>query len=621
MVCLLIIVLVLFFRLGFLQISNKNNIRNRAYNLWGRDIPIEGQRGNIYDRNGVLIVGSTLAPSIAIMPRQVENKSETANYLAKVLNVSSDDIMKHLDKNVSIELIKPEGRKISIDQATKIIEKNLPGVYVVGDTKRYYPYDSYLAQVLGFTGIDNQGVAGLEYIYDEYLMGSNGNLTIYTDGKGYIMDALYNSYNSAKVGLDLYLTIDMGLQLILEKVLKNAIEYYDPEQVLGVVVHPKTGEVYAMSSYPTFSPANYQDYDPDIYNRNLPIWMAYEPGSTFKIITYAMGLNEGVFKLDEKFYDPGYAIVDGARLKDWKAGGHGEETFLEVIQNSCNPGFVEIGLRLGEERFLYYLNKFGFGKKTGIDLLGESAGIIFNEKVMGNVELATSAFGQGNAVTPIQLVTATSAAINGGFLYTPYVVKGLALHGTTDFIYERSPILKDVVIRQDTSAIVRQALESVVAYGTGRGAYIEKYRVGGKTGTAQKAVNGSYLENNYIVSFIGAAPMDDPELVCYIAIDNPKGVIQYGGVVAAPLVRNFLVEALPYLNIPERQNELHKLYRYWQDITYFDAPNLVGLDKKDLKESTRYKLQIYGSGTKVISQIPEAGSRIPEGGTVIVYLN
>lgn len=470
----------LLIRLSYVKVAYSAEYYYRALDLWTRTAPVEGRRGNIYDRNGTLIVGSSLAPTVVTIPKQVKDKARTAKILANILECSESDIMNHLNKNVSVEIIKPSGRKISTEIAGRIAKEQLDGIYIVGDTIRNYPYNHYLAQVLGIVGIDGQGITGIEYIYDDYLKGNNGGVLIYTDAHGNTLADYSGFYQNATSGMDIYLTIDLGIQIALERVMDNAMSRYDATEMIGLVMNPKTAEVYAMASRPTFNPENYQDYSQELYNRNLTIWSSYEPGSTFKFVTFSGGLEEQVFSLDEKYYDPGYIMVDGARIKDWKAGGHGNETFLEVIQNSCNPGFVTIGLRLGKERLFKYIKAYGFGTKTGIDLLGESTGILFNLEKIGNVEVATTAFGQGISVTPIQLVTAASACINGGKLYKPYIVKGIGID--SNYIFENEPTFVQEVISEETSATMRYALESVVALGTGRSSYIEGYRVGGKTG-------------------------------------------------------------------------------------------------------------------------------------------
>ncbi len=498
-----------------------------------------------------------------------------------------------------------------------ISKLNLKGIYVVGDSSRYYPYSSTLSQVLGITGIDNQGITGIEAMYDDYLKGGMGALQIFTDAHGNDIFDLTSLYDKADNGNDIYLTIDLNIQLSLERVLSNAFENYNAKEVSGLVINPKTSEVLAAACLPTYDPSNYQAYDSKLYNRNIPIWKVYEPGSTFKICTFAAGLEENVISLDEVFYDPGYAIVDGTRLKDWKAGGHGKETFREVLQNSCNPGFVTIGLRLGKEKFFDYMTKFGFGSKTGIDLIGESNGILFNPNNIGNVELATSAFGQGNAVTMLQLINASCAAVNGGVLHKPYILK--EIRKDEKLIYQNNPVVIRRVISEETSRKVAESLEYVVAKGTGRGSYIEGYRVGGKTGTAQIAEDGHYVAGRYILSFLGIAPMDDPELAVIIAIDSPKNTIQYGGVVAAPLVKEVLTESLSIRNIPKRQNEVELEARYWIDKNIYEVDNFVGMHVGKILPNSKYRYIINGNGNIVKSQIPEAGNKIIEGGYVILY--
>ena len=609
-------------RLGYVTFFLSNKVNPLAYAQWSRDIPIEGKRGNIYDRNGKLIVGNMLTPSVAVIKRQIKDSEQVALSLSEILDCDIDLIYKHLDKNVSVELIKPEGRRISVEAAQKIINLGYDGVYVVGDTSRYYPYGNTMAHVLGFTGIDNQGICGLEYIYDSYLKGQSGALSLYTDAKGKLMPDMVSYYNEASKGFDLYLTIDIDIQLIVENVIKEAVKKYNPESMLVICQEPNTGEILAMASYPSFDLLDWRNYDPEIYNRNLPIWKSYEPGSTFKIVTYSAGLERGVFSFNELFHDPGYKIVSGARIKDWKAGGHGTETFLEVIENSCNPGFMEIGERLGVDTFYEYLVKYGFGEKTGIDLLGEAKGIIFKKENMGPVELATSSFGQGNSVTPIQLSSAMCAAINGGYLLKPFVLKTIR-NELDEIILENNRVVKRQVITKQTSDKMRYALECVVAHGTGSNARVQGYRVGGKTGTAQKiSASGGYLQGNYILSFLGASPMNDPKAVVYLAIDNPKNTVQYGGVVAAPLVGDIMKQILPLLDVKkDYENQIRFKMRNWLEPKYVTVPDFVGVEKKKIISSPYYNYLYIGSGTKVIDQIPQAGETVVEGGTIMLYLN
>ena len=607
----------LFIRLSYVKIVKGQDYYNLALDLWTRTAPTKGVRGNIYDRNGNLIVGSYLAPTVVVIPKQIENKDATASFLSDVLDVTKDEILKHLNKKVSVEILKPSGRYISVDKAIKIINKNIKGVYVVSDSKRSYPYNDILAPIIGVVGSDNQGITGIEYIYDQYLKGGYGGLNVYTDAHGNLISDLTSYYNTALSGADVYLTIDLNIQLILERLLDNAFVKYNYDEAIMIAVNPKTSEVLGMASRPTFSPENYLDYSEEIYNRNLPIWKNYEPGSVQKIITYAAGLEENVFKMDDIYNDPGYLIIDGVRIKDWKVGGHGRETFLQVIENSCNPGFMTIGMRLGKDKLFKYIRNFGLGNKTGIDLLGESSGILFNEDNIGNVELATASFGQGNAVTAIQLVNAASAAVNGGILHKPYVLSKIVRED--ELILKKEAEMIRRVISIETSEKIKYALESVVARGTARGAYIDGYRVGGKTGTAQIAENGGYAKGKYILSFMGIAPMNDPEVLIYLAITNPKNTIQYGGVVCAPIVKEALQESFPILNILPSSEGISFDARDYIDKKIYLVDDYLGMKVKNLPYTIKYNFIIEGNGDKVISQVPAPGNRLIEGGSVIIY--
>ncbi len=604
-------------RIGYIIILKGDVYVERAYELWMRNIPVSNQRGKIYDRNGELIVGNTISPTIAIIPKQVKNKEYTINYLSTVLEVDKSKLEKHFNKNVSVELIKPEGKNISLEKAKQIIAEDLDGVYVASDVKRYYPYGNTLAHVLGIVGSDNVGLTGIEYVYNDLLMGTYGSIDIFTDAQGLKISNISDTYTESTNGADIYLTIDIKLQVALENIMENAMDYYDSKEVLGLIMNPETSEILSIASRPTFDIENYQLYDESIYNRNLPIWMSFEPGSTFKIITYSAGLEEQVFKPTERFYDPGYSIVDGTRIRDWKTGGHGSQTFYEVIQNSCNPGFVEIGLRLGKEKLFQYIKKFGFGEKTGVDLLGESKGIIFEQNKIGNIELATSSFGQGNSVTPIQLVNAACAIVNGGILNKPYVLYGIGFNNSIVYMIDKVQIRR--VISESTSDIMRDALERVTSLGTARSSYVEGYRVGGKTATAQIALNGSYAEGKYILSFLGIAPMNSPEVACYIAIKEPKNAVQYGGVVAAPLVRDMLAQSFNILGIEKQSGGIPIDSRWYIDDFYYEVENYIGKDVSKISFNPYYKFKIIGNGKTIIDQNPKQGEMIVKDNYVILY--
>ena len=424
--CCIIIFGCILGKLGYEQIFHHTDIMQKALSLWERDFTVAGLRGSIVDINGSVLAHDIPSTSVMVVPAQIKDAKTTAQKLAEVLEADEEKIYTTITKHVSTQKIQPEGRLISDEKARKLEAMDLSGVYLVQDSLRNYPNGSYLAQVLGFTGIDNQGLAGLELQYDGILSAKNGALNIPFDAKGHNVELYQESYEAPGRGMDVQLTIDANIQNIVEREMNNLMTRYKPASALALAMNPKTGEILAMVSKPDFDPNHYEDYSSDIYNRNLPIWMSYEPGSTFKSITFASALDLNLFDMfKDTYFDKGYEMVGGARIKSWKAGGHGLQTFLQVLENSSNPGFVEISRRLGLDNEYDYVTNFGFGEKTGVDLPGESTGIMFKKSVMGEVEQATVAFGQGLSVTPIQLVTAFSAVINGGTLYEPYITKSI----------------------------------------------------------------------------------------------------------------------------------------------------------------------------------------------------
>ena len=612
--------IVIIARVFYIQVIDYKKLNNYASNLWSRNLPIKADRGLIYDRDGIILADNITTTSLVLIPNQIKDKKEVAQKLSEILGVSYEDMYKHVNKKTSIERVHPEGRQLSYEVADKIKSLKLDGVYLVKESKRSYPYDTYLAHTLGFVGVDNQGLSGLELTYDKYLTGEDGAIKYYSDAKGNRLK-LNEVYQQPQDGMNITLTINNEIQASLERELNNAVTKYNPDRAIGIVMDPDNGEILAMSARPNFSPNNYQDYSLEEINRNLPIWATYEPGSTFKIITLAAALEEGKVDLDKDTYnDSGSIKVENATLHCWKHGGHGHETFLQVVENSCNPGFVVLGQRLGKNKLFEYIDKFGFGRKTGIDLNGEGTGIIFDLNKVGPVELATTAFGQGVSVTPIQQITAVSAAINGGKLYKPYIVKSINEPETNTVIQENKKTLVRQVISEKTSAEVRRALESVVANGSGRTAYIDGYRVGGKTGTAQKVENGHYLDNNYILSFIGFLPADDPQVVVYVAVDNPKGTVQYGGTTVGPIAKAVLKDSIKALNIERRDGGMDKKYK-WPDPKAKEVADVVGMSVEDAKaELEGLNVIIEGDGDKVIHQSPEAGVKLDEGETVRLFV-
>ena len=619
LVIIIFLFIVITCKVFYIQVISYKKLNKNASGLWSRNLPLEANRGYIYDRNGTILAGNVTTTSLVLIPNQIKDKEDTAKKLADILNVEYTEILAHVTKKTSIERVHPEGRRLSNEIADKINDLKIEGVYLVKESKRDYPYDTYLSHTLGFVGIDNQGLSGLELTYNDYLTGEFGAIKYFSDAKGQTL-SLSQIYEQPQDGMNITLTIDYQIQEALERELDNAVKMYNPDGAWGIVMNPNTGEILAISSRPTFSPTNYQDYSMEEINRNLPIWMTYEPGSTFKIITLAAALEENLIDLDNDHYtDTGSVTVGGATIHCWKHGGHGAQTYLEVVENSCNTGFVNIGLKLGKDKLFKYIKNFGFGTKTGIELSGEEDGILFNVDKIGDLETATTAFGQGVSVTALQQVTAVSAAVNGGTLYKPYIVKSINDPETNQVVVQNTPTKVRSVISSETSNKVKYALESVVAKGTGHNAYLVDYRVGGKTGTAQKVSDGKYMVGNYITSFIGILPADDPEVVVYIAVDNAKGITQYGGTVAAPIAKSVMTSIIDILSIEKDTAGIEKEYTYL-DKKYVEVPDVAGMDLSEARKTLKgFNIKEEGDG-KVLYQSPEAGTKILEGETVRLYM-
>lgn len=617
----IIVLIIAILRVFYIQVFSYEKLSTLAESLWSRELPISADRGEIVDRNGEVLATNITTTSLVVIPNQIVDKEDAAKKISEILGSDYEDMLNHLSKKTSIERVHPEGRGLDYETAEAIDALKIDGVYLVKESKRYYPYDTMLSHVLGYVGIDNQGLSGLELYYNDYLTGEDGSIKYFSDGKGHKLE-LAEIYESPTSGITLELTIDINLQMAVENELDNAIAKYDADSAIAIAMDPNTGEVLAMASRPNFNSNDYQSYSTEVINRNLPIWMTFEPGSTFKIITLSAAIEEGLVNIfEDRFTDSGAITVDGATLHCWKPGGHGNQTYLEVVENSCNPGFVNLGLMLGKDTLMNYITEYGFGEKTGIDLNGEGSGILFDVDAMGNVELATTAFGQGISVTPIGQVRAVSAVVNGGTLYIPYIVKSFLEPETDTIIKSNEPTKVGSIISEETSSIVRYALESVVAKGSGHNAYIENYRIGGKTGTAQTVENGVYSDSKYILSFIGFMPADDPEIVVYVAVQNAKNVVQYGGTVAAPIARNIFLSAIDILDIEADTEGIPKEYT-WLDTKYVVAPDVTGRSLDEAKKALKgFNIEYSGNGDEVVYQSPSGGMYVKEGGTIVLMLN
>lgn len=610
-------------RLFYVQIVQHDELTELAKANWDREIPFASERGEIVDRNGEVLVTNKLAPTLYFMPSQNDNIAQAAKQIASVLKIDEKKLYEKMNTRNYLVKLAPEAKNITYEQAVLIQGLKIDGLYSGVDYVRHYPYGNLLSRFVGFTGYDTQGLAGIEFQYDKLLTSRDAAIRLYTDAKGNALPHVDDEWREGDQGAKVQLTIDLEVQQVVERELEQAMTKYDADQALAIAMNVNSGEILALASFPTYNPANFEEVDSSIFNRNLPVWMTYEPGSTFKIITLSAAVEEGVVDLEkDTFYDRGYTIVEGSRLRCWKRQGHGSETFLEVVENSCNPGFIELGQRVGSKKLMNYIKDFGFGKKTGSNIAGEASGILFSEEAFGPVEHATTSFGQGIAVTPIQQVQAVAAAVNGGKLYTPYVVSKVMDSETGKTIVENKPDLKRTVISEKTSKIVRNALESVVANGSGRQAFRDGLRIGGKTGTAQKVENGHYKDGDYIVSFIGFAPANNPEIIVYVAIDHPKSSVVFGSTIAAPIVGQIIEDIAPKIGLEvNRKGQMEKQYR-WGDQLTERVPNFVGLSVKEImKLQYPFRFEWHGEGDIVTAQLPEAENIISIDGTVHLYSN
>lgn len=552
------IFLFLFGRLIYLMVWQADHYSGLATDLHERERSIKAARGRILDRNGTVLADNKTVCTISVIHNQIENEQEVIAMLCRELDLSEEYVTKRVEKYSSMERIKSNVDKAIGD---KIREYDMAGVKVDEDYKRYYPYGELASKVLGFTGGDNQGIIGLEVIYEDYLKGEAGKILTVTDAKGIEVEEAGERRLEPVAGNDLCTSLDRNIQVYATQLASQAMATKQADSVSILVMNPQNGEIYAMVNVPEFDlndPYALPEEVPegisaeekqDLLNktwRNACINDTYEPGSTFKIITAAAGLEEGVVTPSSTFSCPGFIIVDDRKIRCHKVAGHGSEDFVHGTMNSCNPVFITVGLRLGVDNYYKYFEKFGLKTKTGVDLPGEAGTIMHRKEDMGNVELATVAFGQSFQITAIQLVTTASSIINGGRRITPHLgVKALDESGNVVETFEYP--VKNGIVSEETSATMREILEMVVSEGSGKNGKVEGFRVGGKTATSQTLPRGS---GKYIASFIGFAPADDPQVIAIAIINNPQGMY-YGGQIAAPVIRQLFENILPYLDIKE----------------------------------------------------------------------
>lgn len=638
---ILVIVLGLIMRLGYIQIVTGEELKKGALEQWTKGIDIKAKRGTIYDRNGKELAISVSSHTVWASPANIDDPDSTAKKVAGVLNMDESVVYEKITKKTNVEKIK---QWISMEETKELRRLNIPGIEIVEDNKRFYPYEDFASYILGFTDIDNNGLYGIEKTYDKYLSGSPGRWVKTEDARGVQMPYDGEKVYEAEEGLNVVLTIDETIQHFTEKIAMETLTKTKAKNVSIVMMEPNTGDILAMSSLPQYDPNNPREpldeakkaewenlpqekLQKEWYNmwRNFAINDSYEPGSTFKSVVTAAALEEGVVDVDTNFYCNGFVRdIPGGVIKcsRWY-NPHGAQTLKEGLENSCNVVFVNVGRKLGKEKLYEYIKAFGFGQQTGIELTGEQGGIIpVNTDVIKEINLATMSFGHGIAVTPIQLVNAISAIANGGELMTPRIVSKL-VDNEGNVVISNEPEVKRRAISKSTSDTMLKLMEGVVSDGTGSNAYVPGFRVAGKTGTAQKIIDGRYAPGKYIGSFVAIAPADDPKIALLVIVDEPEG-IYYGGSVAAPAARDLIQETLTYLEVEPKFTEEEK-EEYENTVVVPDVRNMnIQKAGKILTDSGfKYTTESYNINEKsmIIEQFPLPGTEVTKGSIIDLYLD
>ncbi|HHX59557.1 MAG TPA: peptidoglycan glycosyltransferase [Epulopiscium sp.] len=627
----LLLAMLLVTRLGYIKIVDGTWLQEGAEILHTRDRLISPIRGTIYDRNQVALAQSASVATIGVVNTQVKEPEKVAKILAEKLELEYDWVYKKVIHRVALERIKS---KVSKDVADEIRAMNLAGVKVDEDTKRYYPYKNLLSHVIGFVGKDNQGIIGLEVKYEKYLKGSQGKLLMETDGHGKRRDSLAERRIKPVPGNHLVTTLDVNIQEYVEQALEKIVEVKGAKRGAIILMNPQNGEIYAMANKPDFDlnePFTINDEtireswdgystkeQNDMLNqmwRNFSINDTYEPGSTFKIFTSAIGIQEGVVSENSPFVCTGSRTVGGRSIKCWRSPrSHGAQTFVEGVQNSCNPVFMEVAERVGAETFYNYMAKFGFSEKTNIDLPGEAVGIMHKLKNIGSVELATMSFGQSFQITPMQLLRGASATLNGGYLVTPHI-GDYVIDNEGNVVEKFDYPLGKQVITTDTSDRLKEILESVVEVGTGNKSYIPGYRIGGKTATSEKLPRRS---GKYIASFLAFAPAEHPTVVGIVIVDEPQGSY-YGGAVTGPVMKEVFENVLPYLGIKPVYNEKELEMEEIEQIKVPDFQRMTIEEAKKYAKECKVSIQIEGSGEHILNQFPHPEESINYGNIILLY--
>lgn len=626
----MIVVLVIFFavalgitgKLGYEQLFNASKLESGALNARLREIDIKANRGTIYDRNGDPLAISIASQSVYINPKLIrkedqrentekrQDKDEVIQSLASILEIDASEIEEKVEKDVSFAYIK---RRITDEQAEALKELKYTGVYFLEESRRSYPKGSLASHIVGFAGIDNQGLNGIELQYDNTLLGTSGKFLMEYDGVGNELPNATEKYVPSEPGCDLYLTIDETIQYVVERELKKVVQEQNAASATALVMDVKTGALLAMGNYPDYDPNDYGAVDSSVWS-NFAVNGLYEPGSTFKILTTAMVLEERVTSADENFYCPGYQYIGKMKMNCHKKIGHGAETFTQGVANSCNPVFVEVSRRLGMNKFYDYLEGFGMTKPTGLDLPGEADSLIVPEKTAVPYDLAAMSIGQSNAFTPIQMITAISSVANGGKLMKPYIVEKI-MDPDGNLVKETKPEVVRQVISEETAREVWTILETVVSSGTGKQGQVEGYKIAGKTGTAEKVANGGYSARARVVSFAGFAPADAPQIACLVIVDEP--IDAHGGSTAGPVFKNIMEDTLRYLEVPKEVT-----LQETQKVEEVAVPDISGSNPMDAIEAIKavgLTPIVETQGEMLYTFVPAEGTKVQKTGNVYLY--
>lgn len=608
----------LIFRLCYLQVFVSGNIVGKASGQWNRGLPMMAERGDIVDRNGLVIADTMVKYTLYVRPNALREHEQVATLISKTLDKDYDKIFEKISKKGVSEIT--VAKKLNKEQMMNIALKNFKGVYFAEESVRYFPYNDSMAQILGFTNVDGKGQFGVEKYYDQYLRGSDGKVLTETDLVGKELEDNVTSYLPAIDGMTAELTIDYYIQSFAEDIIKRAMLEYKAKSANCLVMNSKTGEIVAMAQAPTFDLNNVpRDNVTELFEmaKNSMISNVFEPGSTFKILTSAIGLEENTYDSNHKFYCNGARIVDGQRIKCWQSKGHGSQSFAEGVANSCNCVFMDIATKTGTKTMYSYFEKFGITQKTGVDMVGEAKSIMLREDAVKNVDIARIGFGQAIAVTPIQLLSAVSTCINGGYKVTPHVLKKMKDDRFGEVI-NRKHGLGERIISQSTSDTLKEMLYGVVERGGGKNASVPGYKIGGKTGTAQKYENGVIARGKYVSSFLGFTSVGNEDYVCLMTVDEPQGYLYYGSIVCAPLVGDLFKNIFAYHNLPPKYTpeELKNLGKT------FIMPNLIGMKVSDaikLLKSRNIMFEYSGEGNKITYQMPASGAIVNN--KTVIYFN